>query len=240
MSALKPTCPNCGSQHTVKNGRIHNKKPKYQCQDCGRQFVENSTNQIIAQGTRELIDRLLLEKIPLAGIARTTQISEKELQKYVNDKYAQIPQQVEVSPSPKGKLTIECDQAWSFVSHKGNKQWIWLAMDKKTREIVGVYVGARSEEGARGLWNSLPAVYRQCAIYYTDFWAAYEKVFPLSRHKAVEKESGLTNHIERFNNTMRQRISRLVRETLSYSKKLENHIGAIWYFIHHYNAYLSA
>jgi insertion element IS1 protein InsB len=23
---------------------------------------------------------------------------------------------------------------------------------------------------------------------------------------------------------------------LSFSKKLENHIGAIWYFIHHYNA----
>jgi hypothetical protein len=38
---------------------------------------------------------------------------------------------------------------------------------------------------------------------------------------------------------MRQRISRLVRKTLSFSKKLENHIGAIWYFIHHYNASLS-
>ncbi len=31
------------------------------------------------------------------------------------------------------------------------------------------------------------------------------------------------------------RVSRLVRETLSFSKKLENHIGAIWYFIHHYS-----
>lgn len=31
-------------------------------------------------------------------------------------------------------------------------------------------------------------------------------------------------------------MSRLVRKTLSFSKSLENHIGAIWYFIHHYNA----
>jgi len=53
------------------------------------------------------------------------------------------------------------------------------------------------------------------------------------------KETGKTNHIERFNCTMRQRISRLVRKTLSFSKKLENHIGAIWYFIHHYNASLA-
>ncbi|MGL5834122.1 MAG: IS1 family transposase, partial [Waterburya sp.] len=38
-----------------------------------------------------------------------------------------------------------------------------------------------------------------------------------------------------FNNTLRQRVSRLVRKTLSFSKSLENHIGAIWYFIHYYN-----
>jgi IS1 family transposase len=43
-----------------------------------------------------------------------------------------------------------------------------------------------------------------------------------------------TNHLERFNNTLRQRVSRLVRETLSFSKKLANHIGAIKLFICHY------
>lgn len=44
----------------------------------------------------------------------------------------------------------------------------------------------------------------------TDFWAAYETVIPSKRHKAIGKETGQTNHIERFNNTMRQRISRQV------------------------------
>jgi IS1 transposase len=44
-----------------------------------------------------------------------------------------------------------------------------------------------------------------------------------------------TNHLERFNNTLRQRVSRLVRETLSFSKKLANHIGAIKHFICHYH-----
>ena len=156
MSISRPICPNCGSQHTVKNGKIHNQKPKYQCQNCKRQFIENPTNKVISKDTIELIDRLLLEKIPLAGIARAALVSETWLQKYVNNKYAQIPQQVNVSAKPRGKLTIECDEAWSFVGHKGNKQWIWLALDKKTREIVGVYIGNRSEDGARGLWNSLP------------------------------------------------------------------------------------
>ena len=38
-----------------------------------------------------------------------------------------------------------------------------------------------------------------------------------------------------FNNTLRQRVSRLVREALSFSKKLANHIGAIKLFIYQYN-----
>ena len=41
------------------------------------------------------------------------------------------------------------------------------------------------------------------------------------------KESGLTGYIERLNNTFRQCILRLVRKTLSFSRKLENHIAAI-------------
>ena len=159
MSAPKPTCPHCYSQHTVSNGRIHNKKPKFQCQDCKRQFVENPTNKVIRQETKELIDRLLLEKIPLAGIARAAQVSSTWLQQYVNNKYACVPQQLKVSSKEKGKLTLECDEAWSFVDNKGNKQWIWLAMDRTTREIVGLYVGDRSKQAAKELWKSLPPVY---------------------------------------------------------------------------------
>ena len=32
-------CPRCGSTHTVKNGYVHNSKPKRLCKTCGRQFV---------------------------------------------------------------------------------------------------------------------------------------------------------------------------------------------------------
>ncbi|WP_268807130.1 IS1 family transposase, partial [Gloeocapsopsis dulcis] len=68
--------------------------------------------------------------------------------------------------------------------------------------------------------------------------SAYEEIFPASRHQAVRKKSGKTNLVERFNCTLRQRISRLVRKTLSFFKNLENHVGAIWYFIHYYNELL--
>ncbi|MGB5637225.1 MAG: IS1 family transposase [Waterburya sp.] len=233
-------CPSCDSDKVVKNGRIHNGKQNHKCRSCGRQFVQDPKQKRIDQTTKDLVDKLLLEKIPLAGIARVCNVSESWLQDYVNRIYESVPRQVNVSPKKKGRLTIQCDEMWSFVNDKGNKQWIWLALDVATREIVGVHVGDRSEEGARQLWASLPSVYRQCAVAYTDFWDAYGCIFPKKRHKSVGKETGKTSYIERFNCTMRQRISRLVRKTLSFSKKLENHIGAIWLFIHHYNASLQA
>lgn len=104
--------------------------------------------------------------------------------------------------------------------------------------LLGVSVGDRSRQGAQGLWQSLSVLYRQCAICYTDFWEAYEQLLPSKRHRAVGKETDKTSYVERFNNTLRQRVGRLVRITLSFSKKLSNHIGAIGYFVHHYNASL--
>lgn len=102
--------------------------------------------------------------------------------------------------------------------------------------LCGSLCGSQGATSPLGLWVALPAVYRQCAVCCTDFWEAYRGVFPRKRHHAVSKETGKTNKIERFNATLRQRVSRLVKKTLSFSKKLKNHIGAIWYFIHLYNA----
>ncbi|MDA0867595.1 MAG: IS1 family transposase [Cyanobacteria bacterium] len=41
-------------------------------------------------------------------------------------------------PKAKGKLTSQMDELWSFVDHKGNQQWVWLAMDADTREMIGM------------------------------------------------------------------------------------------------------
>ena len=188
------SCPSCESKQIVKNGKIHNGKQNYRCRDCGRQFVENRQQKIISQSTKNLIDKLLLEKIPLAGITRVTGVSEPWLQNHVNAKDKAVPKKIRIQGKKKGRLTIQCDEMWSFVGNKSNKQWIWLALDVKTREIVGVHVGDRRIEGEIQLWRALPAVYRQCAVSYSDFWEAYQQVFPCKRHHAVGKETGKTNY----------------------------------------------
>src|SRR4028119_2366053 len=97
-----PSCPICASSQTVKNGRIHNGKQRFKCHNCRRQFVELSTKKVIDPATKELIDRLLLKRISLAGIARAAQVSEQWLQTYVNEKYAKVPRNVQVAPKKRG------------------------------------------------------------------------------------------------------------------------------------------
>ena len=112
------------------------------------------------------------------------------------------------------------------------------ALDTDTRQVVAMVVGDRSEDTARRLRAALPAGYRDRAIMCTDFWSAYLAAVPEERHAAGGKEAGLTCHIERFWCTVRQRCGRLVRKTLSFSKCPRNHLGALWYFVRHYNASL--
>ncbi|RUS95018.1 hypothetical protein DSM107010_71480 [Chroococcidiopsis cubana SAG 39.79] len=124
---------------------------------------------MISEETKGIIDRLLLEKLPLAGIARALQISELWVQQYVNQKSKNVPQEVQVNPKPKCRLTVQMDELWSFVDDKGNEQWVWLAMDVTTREIVGCYIGDRSGTSAGALWDSLPAVYRSLCRHLQRF-----------------------------------------------------------------------
>jgi len=133
------------------------------------------------------------------------------------------------------RLEAEADERWSFVQKKANKQWIWIAMDATMRQIIAFHVGDRSRASAKELWAALPEIYRAQATFHTDQYDAYTGVIPAERHKAMTKKARKTNHLERFNNTLRQRVSRLVRETLPFSKKLAHHIGVIKYFICYYN-----
>ncbi|MEG4489620.1 IS1 family transposase [Microcoleus sp. D2_18a_B4] len=238
MTVEIPHCPNCGSKEVSRNGQTRHGKQNYKCRECGRQFVLNPAWKPITKELHELMSRMLLERISQAGIARVLQVSEDTVQRYVNSQAAAVKKQVEVTPKEKKRLSVQMDELWSFVDSKGNQQWVWLALDAQTREIVGVHIGDRSAVSAQALWNSMPPVYRQCAVIYTDHWSAYDSVLPSKRHQSVDKDSGLTSYIERFNCTIRQRVSRLVRKSLGFSKKLENHLAAIWRFVHHYNANL--
>lgn len=130
---------------------------------------------------------------------------------------------------------IQLDEMWSFVQKKENKQWLWLALNPDNRQIVAFHVGGRCGEDAQLFYEKIPTIFKGNAGFFSDYWQAYVGAFENENHFGVGKESGLTAYMERFNCTLRQRASRLVRKALRFSKSLDNHIGAIKYFICHYN-----
>ncbi len=129
---------------------------------------------------------------------------------------------------------LELDELWSFVARRKNKKWVWLALCRRTRQIVAYAVGDRSEKTCRLLWERVPHDLHH-ALTFTDFWDAYQKVVPEMQHSPSGKGSGQTNHIERFNNTLRQRLGRFVRQTLSFSKSEKMHENCLQLFLHPYN-----
>jgi insertion element IS1 protein InsB len=89
-------CVYCTGTKVVKNGSNSVGTPKYLCRSCGRQFVEQPKKQAIKEETKDLIKKLLLERLSLAGIARVTGVSEKWLQDYVNKLYEQTPRELQL------------------------------------------------------------------------------------------------------------------------------------------------
>ena len=129
---------------------------------------------------------------------------------------------------------LELDELWSFVYCKDNKCWVWIALCRRTRQIISWAIGNRDQERCQTLWDLIPQSYKR-SIVYTDFYATYRKVLAQAKHQAVGKDSGQTSHVERWNNTLRQRVPRFIRKSLSFSKSEYMHELYLKFFIHYYN-----
>ena len=129
---------------------------------------------------------------------------------------------------------LELDELWSFVQAKWKECWLWVAVCRRTRQIVSYTLGDRSQESARWLRESIPQDYLRRATR-SDFWDAYGVVFPKHTHRFCGKEEGETNHAERYFGTIRARLSRLVRRCYSFSKCVDRHAEAIHLFIVNHN-----
>ncbi|MBB5378395.1 insertion element IS1 protein InsB [Deinococcus metalli] len=136
------------------------------------------------------------------------------------------------TPAP-ATLVLECDELCTFVGRHDRPRWIWLAMDRATRRIVGCFIGQRDAPGAFGLWQSIPAPYLD-AVCHTDGLRFYRGVVFGALHRI-----GGTQHIERDGATLRLRLAHLVRQSLSFSRQQTTLETLVWLFLHRYNTSLS-
>ena len=151
-------------------------------------------------------------------------------------KRGQLPHLSQTLVVPQPDDCIELDEIWSFVLRKDCRAWVWIALSFQSRQVLAMVVGDRSAKTCRKLWERIPAPYQRL-MSYTDFHKAYFAVIPREQHQACKKGSGLTNAVERFNLTLRQRVGRIVRKTLSFSRSWAMHLLCLRLFVDTYNRY---
>jgi len=126
------------------------------------------------------------------------------------------------------------DELWSCVLKQAHDSWIWIALCRKTRQVVAYAVGDRSKKTCQRVWEAIPQEYRQSHCF-TDVLSIYASVIPEEQHTAVGKGTGETAHVEHWNTTLRQRLARFVRMTLSFSKSVVMHEACLLLFLYRYH-----
>ena len=82
-----PPCPRCHATHVVRNGRTQAGSPNFLCRGCGRRFVADPKKGPVSDDRKDLVRRLLAERLSLRAIARATGLSRSWLQAFVNALY---------------------------------------------------------------------------------------------------------------------------------------------------------
>src|SRR5215467_14511634 len=121
----REACPQCGSGHYKRNGRIHTGKQNYKCKACGRAFVLVPENHVITEEQRAVIARLLLERISLRGICRVIGVGLRWLLYFMAERFTAAPEHLYIRPTAGTQRVIlqcleaEVDELWSFVREEG-------------------------------------------------------------------------------------------------------------------------
>jgi len=230
-------CRVCGSPNIVRNRANRCGQAQYHCKDCGAYRVLKPV-PAYSEAHKQTILNAYKERASLRGLRRIFGVAHQTVLRWLKERVQRLPDLKDTLVPSQTNDVLELDELWSFVLKKDAKRWLWLALCRRTRQVVAFAIGDRSDATCRRLWNKIPESYRACHSY-SDFWAAYQKVFSRETHQSVGKESGQTAHVERWNNTLRQRLARFVRKTLSFSKSDVYHSIVAKWFIAEYNLGIS-
>lgn len=98
--------------------------------------------------------------------------------------------------------------------------WLWLAVARKTRIVLGFVLADRGEAAFEKLRSEeIPASYWDLPSC-SDAWEAYRKMLSSEVHAICDKGSGKTSIVEALNTKWRQRQSGLVRKSCGVSWRI--------------------
>ncbi len=102
----------------------------------------------------------MLERLSLEGICRIFEVSMPWLLNFMQQKIQELPDNLNttqvVDSQDLAVFNLQLDEMWSFVGKKKNKQWLWIALDVKSRQILSFHVGKRTKLDGKNLLSKIP------------------------------------------------------------------------------------
>lgn len=86
-----PPCRRCAATHVVRNGLNSAGTPTFRCRHCGHRFVAEPKKGPVTDERKDLVRRLLGERLSLRAIVRAVGVSRSWLQTFVNAVYDETP-----------------------------------------------------------------------------------------------------------------------------------------------------
>src|SRR4030095_3510195 len=169
-------CPRCSSVSIVKNGKTAQRKHRYLCKDCRRQFIRDYANLGCVKPVRDLVVPLTINGAGIRDIERVLFLSPHRILKTLRESATRLDEPA----YPRRVRDLEMDEFWSFVGAKRRQRWTWCGYDRQRRKVVAFVNERRTDAACRQLLQKLSG----CRItrYPTDKWQSYAKFLPARRH----------------------------------------------------------
>lgn len=132
-------CPKCGSERIKKNGISHTNKQNYYCNDCHCQSLEGGQDWFVSESQKELINKLLLERISLSGIIRVVGVSQTWLNDYIKELYQSLSEDLNAClsiPDISSYLDDRMDEEISRLEVVKKIQVHWRGINKQAQSLL--------------------------------------------------------------------------------------------------------
>lgn len=213
----KINCPNHCPANIVKDG-FQRGKQRYQCKGCLKKFQSTYTYTAYNPTINKSIVTLLKEGCGIRNISRILQISKNT----VLSRMLCISEKINKPVFRSLNREYEVDELWTFTGNKTNSIWVTYCIERESKTVIDFVIGRKNKETIGKLINKVLSLAPKSI--FTDGLNIYRSLLPEHIHKVFRY---CTNHIERFNLTLRNHIKRLSRKTLGFSKEaafLEAHL----------------
>lgn len=176
-------CTRCQSSNIHKNGHNQSSTAQFRCKDCGRSSVLKAKIKYTEQ-QKELIINAYLERGSLRGMQRLFCIAPETLTGWIKKiKNRKLSDELLNTSSTD---VLELDELWSFVKARRQKVWTWIALCRRTRQVVAYVCGQRNDETCTDLRCCIPTEYFNLSTC-SDHWSSYADVFNPDTHRSVGK-----------------------------------------------------